>query len=406
MKYLFYELLDAPNALGYSTIQILRTGKFKDEVRYGEFEITSKDLDTIARNFENEGLAGRLIVDYNHGSALAEPTPDQAKSAGKIMKLVRQGKDKLFAVVKWTKEAIRRIEDEEYLFISPEFHPNYSHPERGAKKMGAWLLAVALTNRPFLKGMDPVALSESAALSLNPSEEDDMTIEELKKALAEAQAQVKAMTDQIAGLEGGTALTEAQKTLTEAQAKVTTLTEQAKTVEAKTTELEGQVKTLTEQLAEAQKGDADQVKTLRDTVVEQTKALKAATDRLDKVETDSKAVKAEALLDGAVRTHKLSKAERDSDVFKTMALNDPDTFEALVAAKHPVVPAKEQGNSGDGGPEGPGAQAKQFNELVETREAELKTKNPDDNDRQLYSRALREVTAENPTLAAFNGQSV
>ena len=132
-----------------SDIQIFKTGEFFN-TDYGDFEITAKDLENIEQNF-SEGKRPKapteMVVDYEHDSAhRVGPSP----AAGWVRNVFRKGRNLLFATVEWTKKAAEMIKNGEYKFVSPEYHYNYVDKET-KEKLGPTLLAVALTNRPFLK---------------------------------------------------------------------------------------------------------------------------------------------------------------------------------------------------------------------------------------------------------------
>lgn len=133
--------------------EVLRAGSFE---RAGEeIEITEADLDQMVANFEamRERGADELPVDFDHSFAEG----GESKAAGWIKALVRKGAS-LFARVKWTTAASQQIRDEEYRYISAEFHPDWT--DEFGEAHGFTLLAAGLTNRPFLRGMTPVALSD------------------------------------------------------------------------------------------------------------------------------------------------------------------------------------------------------------------------------------------------------
>ena len=136
-----------------SDIQIIRTGDFEHPF-YGDFSITEKDFDDIIRNFD-EGSRD-VPIDYNHQSLGWDP--EAAKAAGWVTKVFKKDGG-LWATVEWNDDAVEYIENDEYRYISPEFEQNARHKETG-EKLGTCLYAAALTNRPFLEGMAPVALAE------------------------------------------------------------------------------------------------------------------------------------------------------------------------------------------------------------------------------------------------------
>ncbi|MFA5377473.1 MAG: phage protease [Dehalococcoidia bacterium] len=144
-------------AVPASVIQVLRTGTFYHP-GYGKFTITPNDLLNMIANFGTvrPKPPTEMVVDFEHLSA-SEPA-QVSPAAGWVKALTRKDADTLFATVEWTSEAAAMIRDRKYRYISPEFTMDYVDKETG-KKAGPTLLAVALTNRPFLEGMQPVILS-------------------------------------------------------------------------------------------------------------------------------------------------------------------------------------------------------------------------------------------------------
>lgn len=63
----------------------------------------------------------------------------------------------LWAEIRWTEKALEYIRNEEFRYISPEFDLEFTDEGTG-NIIGAALLAIGLTNRPFLKGMAPVEI--------------------------------------------------------------------------------------------------------------------------------------------------------------------------------------------------------------------------------------------------------
>lgn len=135
--------------------QVLRTGRFFHP-KYGQFTVTEEDLDTMVRNFAERRpkRPTELVVDYEHQSESGQIAP----AAGWIKGLEKRGQA-LYMTVEWTDGAANSIRAKEYRFISPAFNMNYTDKETG-QDIGPTLLAAALTNRPFLEGMEPVVLSE------------------------------------------------------------------------------------------------------------------------------------------------------------------------------------------------------------------------------------------------------
>lgn len=138
-----------------SWIQVFKPGKFSHPI-YGEMNISKDMLGKLVQNFET--FADRdIMVDYNHGSGMAAD-PESSKAAGWVRDLQLK-KDGLHALIDWTAAAVDYIANGEFRYISPEWTEQYQD-KRNGDLVGPMLLAIALTNRPFLEGMKPVELTE------------------------------------------------------------------------------------------------------------------------------------------------------------------------------------------------------------------------------------------------------
>jgi len=142
-----------------SDVQVFRTGTFYHPL-YGKFTITDDTMKAMVENFRTVRPVAptEMVVDYEHMSDLGTV---QAPAAGWVKDLAfRPGvKSALYATVDWTDEAAGFIRDRKYRYISPVWNMNYKHKETG-KEVGPTLVAMALTNRPYIEGMEPVVLSE------------------------------------------------------------------------------------------------------------------------------------------------------------------------------------------------------------------------------------------------------
>lgn len=132
-------------------IQLFKTGAFYDW-RYGDFTVTTQDLEAMLANFEARpvGVPG----DFDHSFTQGEGS----KAAGWTASLeIRADGTEMWGEVELTETAASAVAAGEYRFISPEFSLNHMN-ERG-EAIGPCLLAWALTNRPFLEGMAEVSLA-------------------------------------------------------------------------------------------------------------------------------------------------------------------------------------------------------------------------------------------------------
>ena len=133
--------------------EVLRVGRTVHPA-FGETNITEADLDNAVAVFEGMKAKGaELPVDWEHSFAEG----GESRAAGWIADLFRKGKS-LMARVKWNARARQDIESGEYRYISAEFNEDWA--DESGRKHGFTLLAAGLTNRPFLRGMGPVQLSE------------------------------------------------------------------------------------------------------------------------------------------------------------------------------------------------------------------------------------------------------
>jgi hypothetical protein len=133
-----------------SWIQIMTTGKWKHP-QLGEIQITRDDLLKFKENFDKRVRGVDIAVDVSHN-------PD-AGAVGWFEELRVDG-DKLFGKVKWTDEGAELVKSGKYRYFSPEFMFRWTDPATGQTYKDV-LFGGALTNRPFLKNMEPVALSET-----------------------------------------------------------------------------------------------------------------------------------------------------------------------------------------------------------------------------------------------------
>ena len=104
-----------------------------------------------------------LPIDYDHLS-MDPQKPGDGIAAGWMKRVeLREDGDELWAEVEWTKDGAARIKNQEYRFVSPSFTKDHTHKETG-KKIGATLLAAAITNHPFLEGMKALTLYNFSAM--------------------------------------------------------------------------------------------------------------------------------------------------------------------------------------------------------------------------------------------------
>lgn len=117
-------------------------------------EVTESDLDEAVANFNRWRSSGAEIpVDVDHSFA----DGGSSEAVGWYASLRRDG-SKLLASIRWNAETIRKLRSRAFQYFSPEFVKNWQN-ERGEDE-GFTIIAGAITNRPFLRGLTRVAFSQ------------------------------------------------------------------------------------------------------------------------------------------------------------------------------------------------------------------------------------------------------
>jgi hypothetical protein len=130
-------------------IQALPTGVYEHPV-YGTLEFSLERLKRFAANVKSKVRGIDPDVDFDHKE-------HSGRAAGWIKDAVVKPEG-LFVQVDWTQAAADAIRAGEYRYFSPEFDDEWTD-QHGVKHEDV-LFGGALTNRPFLKDLLPVNLSE------------------------------------------------------------------------------------------------------------------------------------------------------------------------------------------------------------------------------------------------------
>ena len=127
--------------------------------------------------------------------------------------------NKLYAVPEWTALGRDAINNHTYKYISVEISDNYIDLETG-KEYGPTLVGIALTNYPFVKGMEKIGLSETFAQSdseslsnLEESKKEVFNMGEVLKpeVVVEAKLQAESIKQQLSELSSKLAGEEAKR---------------------------------------------------------------------------------------------------------------------------------------------------------------------------------------------------
>lgn len=166
-----------PNGTSQSWIQAMPLGAYHHPL-HGMIDITVDRVQRFADNIRNKVRGQDLDIDYDHKIK-------ETRAAGWVKDATVKS-DGLWVLVEWTKDAAEKIKNREYRYFSPEFDDKWIHPKTKVQFQDV-MFGGALTNRPFLKDILPINLSElsdkSSASSTKANEGEPMN-DELRKLLA------------------------------------------------------------------------------------------------------------------------------------------------------------------------------------------------------------------------------
>ncbi len=160
-----------------SWLQAFPVGEYTHEV-YGKIKMTVERARNMASNIIRKVRGIDLAIDYGHNSG--------GEAAGWVTSAEARH-DGLWLFVEWTKEAANKIRAGEYRYFSPEYMDVWTHPQ-SQEKFTDVMVGGGLTNRPFLKNINPVNLSEIEGHTDPQTHEErgggmEELLEKLRKAL-------------------------------------------------------------------------------------------------------------------------------------------------------------------------------------------------------------------------------
>jgi Mu-like prophage I protein len=124
---------------------------------HGEISITPERVKRFAEGVAKRVRGQDLNIDYDHQAG---------EAAGWVRAAEDRGRDGLWLSVDWTPTARQQLSEKKYRYFSPEFQDEWENPAQPGVKHQDVLFGGALTNRPFLKGIVPINLSEAFAAQL------------------------------------------------------------------------------------------------------------------------------------------------------------------------------------------------------------------------------------------------
>ena len=362
-----------------SEIQLMRGGTYDHP--WNGMLLFDRDLfNQLQVNFKNNATGRRLAMDTDHTAARGDSTAYGWFTDIRAQIDGTEDTDvSLWATVEWTEPGVRAIENNLFKYTSVEMAFNYKD-ERG-KFHGPAVQGAALTNRPFLTGMDEVTLNLSqhadyfATTTVEPPVKDEDTTTPKKGAIMNLMEKIIAALKTTDIVEDEITNDEVEETFLSRLREELNLSED----EVKDVELVEAVNkvfaaadVLVEDEPEAVPADQPDVVdkpaeeiTLDTSTIdpEITKLINAqATEiesltakrtedvaRLDTLVAERDEMKAETLLEEARRSGKLSASMEDAWAGKLVREN-PEQFAAVLATL-PVIPGlgephgTERGNS-------------------------------------------------------------
>ena len=338
-------LTPAPSGMQYaatSIVEIMRTGEWVHP-QYGNINIKEKNLDGFIASFYANVRGVDLAVDQEH-----KPEEGAEGWFKRVWKVPRTDGDgySLMAEIQWTWRGEQLIRDGIYRYFSPEFDFEWTDPETGNKHKNV-LFGGALTNRPFIKHMEPIILSEGILNTLGYVRKKPQSEGDRGKNTQGGQQDVKLSAEHYNALGLSESATEAEVLAaiaavsnkpTEAGAKAQDNTE--------VIQLSETVKTTREQLTAAQ-GQIQQLSETNTRLAEEAKNVKW------------ESITQKAFAEGRMTAQLAEK-------FKPLFMASPEAIEPIIADLPKVIPG-EKGHSGAGDKAGGGTKLSESQTEVATQ---------------------------------------
>ena len=190
-----------------ANIQILKKGKFRHPW-WGVLRFDDVFFSGLIRNFSNNIPQEGIAFDFKHN-------PDWGAAAWVKKLYTDDASGDLMATVEFTSKGKDSIKNKEFRYFSSEYTDDYVETtfedevvdgEIQEKEIrvnyGPALLGGGLTNRPFIKGMKPLFLSEDGDMvELEELTEPEEVTEEMEKTLKELKKEQEELTAKVTELE-------------------------------------------------------------------------------------------------------------------------------------------------------------------------------------------------------------
>lgn len=133
-------------------VHALPVGEYNHPV-FGKLSFTKDRIARFVQSVRDKVRGIDPDIDYDH-----KMDPSKGAKAAGWVKDAEQRDDGLWLLVEWTTEALKSLRTKEYRYFSIEFADEWE--DNTGKKYKDVVQGGALTNRPFMKNLVPVNLSE------------------------------------------------------------------------------------------------------------------------------------------------------------------------------------------------------------------------------------------------------
>lgn len=127
--------------------------------QYGDVAITPEKLHRFVENFKANVRGQEIATDYEHGLDPAKGTKASGWYRDFDVRPNDNGTLSLWAAVEFTETAKQELKDKEWKYFSLDWYDYYNHPETNELHEDV-VVGGGLTNRPVAKGMVPINFSE------------------------------------------------------------------------------------------------------------------------------------------------------------------------------------------------------------------------------------------------------
>jgi len=153
-------------------VHALPLGNYKHPI-HGMLNFTPERIRRFADSVKQKVRGIDPDIDYDH-----KLDPSKGKAAAGWVKDAEERADGLWLLVEWTKDAAKELKDKKYRYFSTEFADTLE--DNTGNVFQDVVLGGGLTNRPFMKNLTPINLSEVVG---NDAQEGTMDRAELARIL-------------------------------------------------------------------------------------------------------------------------------------------------------------------------------------------------------------------------------